>query len=383
MIVVRMLLLFLTFILLNVYLFLRGWQALPDKAVIHLLYSVIFGFVSSSVFFAIFLGNHLPLWLSHLLERVGGYWIMLFIFILMGTILADALRILNHFFGIFPAWVVNQYAQAKLYYLFSLIIILIAISIIGFFRYANPRISEISISLNHRTQIDQNITIVAVSDIHLGNLIGKQRFSAWVDLINRQKADIILIAGDIFDHNMKTVENQNLDAELAKLSAKYGVYAIPGNHDYYAGIDNALGYLKKSGIHVLRDQSVIIDNKMMIIGRDDITNRNRRSLDSLLNGKPTNLPRIVMDHQPQSFKESIAENIDFHLSGHTHNGQIFPVSWVVSKIYELGYGYRQSGNTHFYVSSGLGLWGAPIRFGTRSEIVKIVLKGRDDLTSKN
>jgi predicted MPP superfamily phosphohydrolase len=381
--VVRMLFLFLTFILLNVYLFIRGWQALPDKAALHLLYSVIFGFVSSSVFFAIFLGNYLPLWLSHLLERVGGYWIMLFIFILLGTFLADVLRILHHFFGIFPEWVVNQYAQAKLYYLFGLIVLLITISIIGFFRYANPRISEISIIPNHGTQVDQSITIVAVSDIHLGNLIRKRRFSVWVDLINRQKADVILIVGDIFDHNMKTVENQNLDAELGKLNAKYGVYAIPGNHDYYAGIDNALAYLKKSGIHVLRDQSVIIDNKMMIIGRDDLTNRNRKPLDSLLYGKQTNLPRIVMDHQPLSFKESIEGNIDLHLSGHTHNGQIFPVSWVVSKIYELGYGYRQSGNTHFYVSSGLGLWGAPIRLGTRSEIVKIVLKGKNDLPSKN
>jgi len=84
--------------------------------------------------------------------------------------------------------------------------------------------------------------------------------------------------------------------------------------------------------------------------------------------------RIVLDHQPHSFAESKENDIDLHLSGHTHNGQIFPFNLIVSKIYELGYGYKKSGNTHYFVSSGLGLWGAPIRIGTRSEIVSIVLK---------
>jgi len=90
------------------------------------------------------------------------------------------------------------------------------------------------------------------------------------------------------------------------------------------------------------------------------------------------LPKIVLDHQPLSIKESIDNHIDFHLSGHTHDGQIFPFNKFVSLIYEQGYGYRRAGNTHAYVSSGLGLWGAPIRLGTRSEIVRINLRDAEN-----
>lgn len=377
-----MLLLFVVFILLNVYLFIRGWQALPQKAFVHILYAFLFVFASSAVFIAIFLGNHLPQWLSYILERIGGYWIILFIYILMGAFLADILRVANHFFGIFPDWVTEHYAQAKLYYFIGLMVMLVIISSIGFIHYANPRVTQISIALNKGETLEKDIKIVALTDIHLGNLVRKKRFARWVEVINRQNADVILIAGDTFDRDMQTVENQDLVSELRKLSATYGVFAVPGNHEYYAGLDRALAYLKKAGINVLRDSSVVIDNRLVVIGRDDITNHKRMPLKALLNGHHKNLPSVVIDHQPRGFNESAMENVDLHISGHTHHGQIFPINLVVSKIYELGYGYLQSGNTHFYVSSGIGLWGAPLRIGTRSEIVSIVLKQDGDLTSK-
>jgi predicted MPP superfamily phosphohydrolase len=372
--ILRMLIIFAVFILLNIYLFVRGWQALPDRTAIHVTYSLLFLFVSSSVFIAIFAGNRLPLWFSRVLEMTGGYWIMLFIFILLFTIFGDILRMLNHFFGIYPDWISTHYARAKLLYAAGVVLVLVIISIIGYARFAHPKITRLEVNVNHSRRMEGRMNIIAISDLHLGNLIRKERLADWVDLINHQKPDIILIAGDVFDHNMVTVELQQMDVELRRLNATYGVYAIPGNHDYYAGIDKALAYMKRSGINVLRDQSVIIGQKLILIGRDDSSNKNRMPLKSLVNGLDTNLPRIVMDHQPSSFSESIQNNIDLHLSGHTHNGQIFPVNLVVSKIYELGYGFRKTDNTHFYVSSGIGLWGAPIRFGTRSEIVSIVLK---------
>jgi hypothetical protein len=118
----------------------------------------------------------------------------------------------------------------------------------------------------------------------------------------------------------------------------------------------------------------VVNNSLLIVGRDDLTNRSRKPLDSLLLGQDAGLPAIVLDHQPHSLDESAKNNVDLHLSGHTHNGQIFPFNYFVSRIYGLGYGYRKSGNTSQYVSSGIGLWAAPIRLGTQSEIVKIHLK---------
>jgi len=170
------------------------------------------------------------------------------------------------------------------------------------------------------------------------------------------------------------VESQKMDKELVKLKATHGVYAVPGNHDFYAGIDKAVQYMKRSGIHVLRDQVVIVDDRMAIIGRDDLTNSHRKPLDSLVAGLNSGLVRIVLDHQPAALGESVANDIDLHISGHTHDGQVFPFNHIVTRIFELGYGYRKTGNTHFYVSSGLGLWGAPLRIGTQSEIVSIRLR---------
>lgn len=369
----RFLIILLAFILINVYLFIRGWQALPPKYGLHFIYSLIYILASTSIFIAIFLGNRLPLWMSHVFELIGGYWIMLFLFILTAAVLGDILRIANHFLGIFPEWVNANYAQTKLIYFTSVLGVLLIISVLGYVRFNRTAITHINVPVNNMNG-EQQVRMIALSDIHLGNLIRKDRLNKWVKLINSQKPDIILIAGDLFDHNMKSVELQQMNQELSNLKAAYGVYAVPGNHEYYAGIDRAIRYMEQSGIKVLRDQYVTIDQKFVLIGRDDITNRNRKSLDSLMNGLKPGLPRVLLDHQPQSFKESKEHNIDLHLSGHTHNGQIFPINRIVSKIYELGYGYKKAGNTHFYVSSGLGLWGAPMRLGTFSEIVSIVLK---------
>ncbi len=372
----RMLFVLALFILVNVYLFTRGWQAIPDTTAFHAGYAALYLFAASSLFFAIFLGNRMPLWLGRVFDLVGGYWMILFIFMLSAALLADLLRIINHYYLIFPDWVLLNYAKAKLLYLMSLFVILVLISVIGYIRFSRPLVKEMEITVEHDNAASDELNIVAVSDIHLGNLIRRGRLANWVNLINKQKPDVILLAGDIFDHNMRAVESQDMNVELARLDAKYGVYAIPGNHDYYAGIDRAISYMKNSGIRVLRDQTITIDHRMILIGRDDHTNRDRKPLKSLINGVNSILPKIVLDHQPVSLAESVENNIDLHLSGHTHNGQIFPFNLVVSRMYDLGYGYRRTGNTQYYVSSGLGLWGAPIRFGTQSEIVKIALKVR-------
>ena len=147
----------------------------------------------------------------------------------------------------------------------------------------------------------------------------------------------------------------------------------PGTMIIIPGVDKVIRYLENSGIKVLRDSCAVAGNQLLIIGRDDLTNKNRKSLASLLEGQDASLPRLVLDHQPHTLGESVQNQVDLHLSGHTHDGQIFPFNYFVSKIYDLGYGFRKTGNTNQYVSSGIGLWGAPIRLGTQSEIVKIKL----------
>jgi predicted MPP superfamily phosphohydrolase len=327
------------------------------------------------------LGNKLPSWLVLILEQAGGYYVILFIFMLAGALLGDILRVIHHFLGIFPAWIINHYAQVKLGYFLLVLISLISFSILGFFRFSRPGMVELNIRAGEYASHTLNMTIVAASDLHLGNVIRKDRLSKWVDMINKQNPDLVLLAGDIFDHSYKAVEIQKMDEELSGLKATYGVFAVPGNHDYYTGIDSIMKFLKKSGIKVLRDESVVINNKVVIIGRDDRTNVNRKPLAVLMDSSTNKLPVLVLDHQPQSIEESVKNMVDIHISGHTHNGQIFPFNKVVSKIYKHAYGYIKTGKTHIYVSSGLGLWGAPLRIGTQSEILIIHLNPEVNLAN--
>jgi uncharacterized protein len=371
--IVRIIPIFLIFISINVYLFIRGWQALPDRTTVHIVYTAVFMLAASGIFIGLFLGGKLPVWLSYTCELVGGYWLILFVYFLFAAVLGDALRLADHFFHIFPGWITSHYAGAKLGYLVSVLLILGVMSVIGYVRFSNPRTVRFDLPMRDGHSKSGDIKLLVASDIHLGNLIRKNRLADWVKRINSEKPDIILLDGDIFDHNMHAVESQKMNEELIRLKAPYGVYAVPGNHDYYAGIDKAVQYMKRSGIHVLRDQTVKVDDRIVIIGRDDLTNRHRKPLDSLVAGLNSGLVRIVLDHQPAALGESVANDIDLHISGHTHDGQVFPFNYIVTKIFELGYGYRKTGKTHFYVSSGLGLWGAPMRIGTQSEIVCIRL----------
>ena len=361
------------FLALNIYLFIRGWQALPDRKAIHIIYSLVFVFSALSIFVSIFASRFLPAWVGLAFEEAGSYWMILFVYMIAFALFGDILRILNHFFHVFPSAVTANMPLARLLYFFGVLLALLLISLIGFYRFSHPVVTELNITTSRVTNRTSALTMVMASDLHLGNVIRKGRLAKWVELINSQDPDIIILNGDIFDHSYNAVESQHMDTELRKLHAKLGVFAIPGNHDYYTGIDKVIAFLQNSGIRVLRDTAIVVNNSLLIVGRDDRTNHNRKPLDTLLTGQDASLPVIVFDHQPQSIDESVKNQVDLHMSGHTHNGQIFPFNRIVEKIYKLGYGYKKTGNTNLYVSSGIGLWAAPIRLGTQSEIVKVFL----------
>ena len=248
----------------------------------------------------------------------------------------------------------------------------------GYYNYLNPRVNIISPdSTTHNCPFtDQGVKIVAVTDIHLGNGTGKKLLRKYVEMINAQSPDIILIGGDLIDNSVEPLYRENIAEELYRLHAPMGIYMVPGNHEYISGIDKVEAFLKQTPIQLLRDSVVNLPCGITLIGRDDRSNKNRKSLEELLlisSEKHSVNPTLLLDHQPYDLAKTDSLKIDLQISGHTHRGQVWPLSLFVDKLYEQSHGYRKWDNSHIYVSSGLSLWGPPFRIGTNSEMVVVMI----------
>ena len=210
---------------------------------------------------------------------------------------------------------------------------------------------------------------VGISDLHLGYTIGPDELEEWVQIINAENPDIVVIGGDLIDNNVKLVEHMKLDKILRKIEAPLGVYACLGNHEYIAGVKESIDFHEKSNITVLRDTSITVADNFTLTGRDDIHNPNRKPLSAIVNGVDNGNFKLLLDHQPSNLKDAENQKIDLQFSGHTHYGQIYPITFIVEAMFENPHGMIEKGLTKIYVSSGLGIWGGKFRLGTQSEYV--------------
>lgn len=219
----------------------------------------------------------------------------------------------------------------------------------------------------------EDLNIVIASDFHLGVLSGKRHLERFVSMSNGLEPDLILLAGDLVDDDPIWYARYGMSEVMRKLTSKYGVFGILGNHEYYGKkIPLLVRIMEESGVTILRDDTIEIGGKLYLTGREERTNRKRELLESLKPGG--DLPWIVMDHTPSDLKTPVGLEADFHISGHTHKGQMWPNHLITKRVFDLDYGYRQYGNTHFLVSSGFGFWGPPIRIGSRSELWMVRMK---------
>jgi hypothetical protein len=200
-------------------------------------------------------------------------------------------------------------------------------------------------------------------------------------MMNEQKPDIILLAGDIFDEDLGPVIKNDMGKLLSQLYAPLGVYAVTGNHEYIGGVAPAVKYLEDHNITVIRDSTVNIEGIINIVGREDrqsnvMAGVERKPLDKLVANIDKSLFTVLLDHQPYNLEQAVENGMDLQLSGHTHHGQMFPLNFVTKAIFEVSRGHKQIENTHVFVSTGFGSWGPPIRIGNRPEIVVIDVKGK-------
>ncbi len=255
---------------------------------------------------------------------------------------------------------------------------------IGLFVYALysayiPKVRHLTVTINK--PLLKPLRIAVASDLHLGRLFGNKAIDRLQRLITQSQADMLLMPGDIMDDNTQAFSDYNMAANLARLCASlpYGVYATLGNHDLYGHEKPITESLRNAGVQLLNDEVLRLDYKgqpVWLVGRFDNHKRQRVATTELLAQVNTEEPVILLDHRPSDIIEHSLLPIDLQLSGHTHNGQIFPANFIVSSINRLGYGYEAIGKGHFVVSSGYGFWGIPFRLGSRSEIWLISLSGQ-------
>lgn len=256
---------------------------------------------------------------------------------------------------------------------------------IGLFAYALysayiPVVRELSIHIHK--PLNNPLRIAVASDLHLGRLFGNKAIERLHIMLGKYQADILLMPGDIMDDNTQAFNTYNMKDSLAKLVASlpYGVYATLGNHDLYGHEQPISDSLRAAGVQLLNDEATHFIHQgevVWLMGRFDNHKRQRVATTELFAQVNSAEPVVLLDHRPSAIIEHSQLPIDLQVSGHTHNGQIFPANFIVSAINRLGYGYEAIGKGHFVVSSGYGFWGIPFRLGSRSEIWIINLIGTD------
>ena len=316
----------------------------------------------------------LPTWLKEGLGLVFAYWLGVFIYLLLFTLLAElvllAVRLCK----------AQRYTAIRLVAMVLAAVLGLSTALYGFVHAGQIELRPYEVELD--TAVDlSGLKVVLVTDLHLGAVGSESRLEMVVEEINRQKPDVVCIAGDFFDSDFAAISDPQRVAELWQSEdSTYCVYACPGNHDAGKTAAQMAAYWSRCGITLLNEAYTVIDNRLVLVGRADASpigraqGRERASMSTIYTGDG-DLPVVVMDHNPSHIDEydGIADLI---LCGHTHQGQVFPAMLVTDTLYEVDYGYyrRDAAAPQVIVSSGAGSWGMPMRVGTDHEIVCITFK---------
>ena len=307
----------------------------------------------------------LPLSVAQTCYEIGTSSIFIMLYLVLLFLVLD----LGRLFHLIPRpWLYqNGWTSA------AIVIFMIAVFVYGNIKYNNK--VRVPLELTTDKPLPRDYTIVMVSDLHLGYHNPRKELARWVDMINGEHPDFILIAGDIIDGSMRPLMEEHMADEFHRLTAP--VYACLGNHEYFSGNAQAQQFYHDASIRLLIDEAAVIDSSIVIIGRDDRMNIRRKSVADLNHSTfhtPHSTFSILLDHQPYHLDRAEKAGIDFQFSGHTHRGQVWPISWITDHVYECSWGSHQRGRTRYYISSGLGIWGGKFRIGTQSEYVVATLR---------
>ncbi|MDT8284429.1 MAG: metallophosphoesterase [Thermovirgaceae bacterium] len=308
---------------------------------------------------------------TDLLSIIGSWYMGIMVSAILLLAVLDILRLADHWFRVFPGSIALRPGNARLAAFWIVLSLTVLTVAAGRWNATNPAIREYDITLRG-TPREIPLRIAIATDLHVGLLVKNHWLARMIGTINSTSPDIVLLVGDIVDSDVTNALEEKLSEELALISAPLGVFAVLGNHEFYAGAQEAVHSFEAGGVNVLRDESIEIEGLFTLVGRDDRAASRRGAARiplSEISGVDGDLPAIVMDHNPSDLQEAVEASVALQVSGHTHRGQLWPFNFITNRIFEQDWGFLKKGETLFYVSSGLGVWGPPIRTSSRPEVV--------------
>lgn len=362
-------------------------QVLRKKWVIVVLSVILFFFAATPV-----LATFLPdIYIRRIIRPLSTYWLGCLLYLMLSAVGIDLLLFLLKKLKVIKPKV---FATRRLYALKGVTILAItaAVSTYGFVHAANIKTTTYDIEVQKSCAAQSELKVVLVSDLHLGYSIGLSQMQKMADKINALEPDLVVFAGDIFDNAYDSIADPDEIAEvLSSIDSTYGSYACFGNHDVEENIlagftvnfstvklqsSEMYDFLEKSDITVLRDEAELIANSFYLVGRLD--SQKPGTADGRLDPvelmekvEDTSKPVIVIDHQPRQLEELSDVGVDIDLSGHTHDGQLFPGNIITHLIWDNACGLKKYGNMYSVVTSGVGVYGPSMRVGTDAEVVEI------------
>lgn len=360
---------FLLFLLLPIagqtYVAWRTWQLLPD--IMPLRMAVVGLMALAFVTFFVAMSGVIDRWpmsLATLTYEVGTSWLMILLYLFLVFVCLDVLRLCH----VVPSAALHSNGWLS----GGIAVALTVLFTLAYLHYNDKKRVEMVVST--KKDMKKDVKLVLVSDLHLGYHNTRTDLHRWLTLLKAEHPDAILIGGDLIDGSYRPVAQEHMAEEFRSLDIP--VIACLGNHDYYTGLNADLQFCRDAGIMVLRDKAIFFDEigNITVIGRDDRTTRRRKSLSEVMRGVDKSRFLIELDHQPYQLEEAENNGVDFEFAGHTHHGQVWPISWITDAIYEDAFGPLRKEQTNYYVSSGLGIWGAKFRIGTQSEYLVLTIR---------
>lgn len=324
------------------------------------------------------------------IRRISTYWIGIMLYSLLYVVLFDLLRL------------IAKHTKLKNTLLFSrgsvisigsvVVACAVATCLYGIFNARNIKVNEYSVTVNKSCGSEKHLKAVLVADLHMGYAIGVDHITNMVEKINQQDADIVIIAGDIFDNSYDGMDDpEGIKAQLKSIKSKYGVYAVYGNHDIDEKIlmgftfdwggkqlnsEKMTNFMKECDIKLINDESVLINDEFYLVGRRDTDKPStedgtRAEISELTKDLDKTKPIFVLSHEPDELQKTADAGADIDFSGHTHDGQLFPGNLTIGLFWENPCGMIKKDNMYSIVTSGVGVYGTFMRVGTDAEICSV------------